>query len=57
MHGVMNELEVHRTIELYRSMLRDERNERRRSVLSELLEQEQYKLAAIEMSHCSGQDF
>ena len=57
MHGVMNELEVHRTIDLYRSMLRDERNERRRSVLSELLEQEQCKLAAIEMSHCSGQDF
>ena len=39
MHGVMNELEVHRTIELYRVMLRDERNERRRTVISELLQQ------------------
>jgi len=57
MHGVMNELEVHRTIELYRVMLRDERNERRRTVISELLQQEQDKLAAIEMSHYSGQDF
>jgi hypothetical protein len=54
--GQMNELEVRRTVDLYRSMLRHEPNGRRRTVLSELLMQEEHKLAAIEMSHHSGQD-
>ena len=53
----MNELEVRRTVELYRSMLVSERDSRRRVMLSELLMQEQRKLACIDMVQNSGQDF
>jgi hypothetical protein len=53
----MNELEVRRTVELYRSMLSSENEPRRRSMLRELLEQEQLKLASVEMALNSGQDF
>lgn len=53
---VVNELEVRRTIDLYRSMLASEMNERRKKMLAELLMQEQLKLDAIQMSHRSSQD-
>jgi|1186.fasta_scaffold308351_2 hypothetical protein len=53
----MNELDLRRTVELYRSMLLSEKDSRRRSMLSELLQQEQLKLASVQMALNSGQDF
>lgn len=52
----MNESEVRRTVEMYRSMLATETNDRRRNMLQELLLQEQRKLSAIQLSQQSGQD-
>lgn len=43
----MNEVEIQRTIDLYRWMLTTETNLRRRSLLVELLGEEQRKLVAI----------
>ena len=52
----MNELEVRQTVELYRSMLNNEPDERRRIMLAELLDQEERKLRAIQMMNRSSQD-
>jgi hypothetical protein len=53
---IMNELEVRQTVELYRSMLNNEFDERRRIMLAELLDQEERKLRAIQMMNRSSQD-
>jgi hypothetical protein len=52
----VNELEVRRTVELYRSMIVSETNHRRRTMLVELLGQEERKLDAIDMMFRSDQD-
>jgi hypothetical protein len=53
----MDELEVRRTLELYRSMIASETNQRRKIVLSELIGQEERKLHAIGMTYRTGQDW
>jgi hypothetical protein len=52
----VDEFEVRRNVDQYRSMLATETNERRRNALLELLQQEQLKLSAIELSRRSDQD-